>query len=311
MKIKKALTLYNTEKGVANIDYKAIIKGYELAGFTIESYHIDEVYNKLSEIDLSSYDVILFAPMSNALWNSGKHRAYTFEKIAKEAKPGALSMYVSDITFPVNPFMWDKNEEPSVSKRNVLNLVPIKVIASFDDNILSDSSAIERIKKIWMSKLHPESTIHFIEWLSFLFFNYKKPIKNILPPQGHFVNMYYGLEKRKLKSSLLELGMTNKDSLAYGNCSKMLPDCTPQKAKDFDWVNYLDISDNILVPYEPIKCDYQITLRHLEALKLYKDKVKIDPRVSEHIQKCIMTEEEWISTSQKAKNKIIELYKEG
>lgn len=309
--MKKALviTIANNYSG----DYKAFIKGLELANFEVKICFIDELSECIDNMNIKEFDLILFQPLSNSLWNSGKKRGKTFEILAKEAKPGALSAMLVDITFPVDPYIWDKGET-SKEKRNVLNIVPMKILASFSEEILQDEKALERINKIWLQHFHKDSQFIPIEWLTFYYSlntQNKKKKKNLLfdlkEKKNRYRNFYYGIEKKKLKDSLIKMGMESKEDLAYGLCGNMLQHCTTTPNKK-DWQDWIPFVDNIIVPYEPIKGDYQVNFRHLEALRLYPDKIKADPRLSKDIQDCLKSENVWKKKQEETIKKLKELY---
>lgn len=76
----------------------------------------------------------------------------------------------------------------------------------------------------------------------------------------------------------------------------------------FSWVPYARVADRVAIPYEPIKSDYQITIRLLEALLFYKDKVVFDDRVNNELIKYTESIEHWKKKSQEAINDIRKLY---
>lgn len=304
----KILLIYNTMSGVPAMDTDAVRAGLEKLGGEIDRYQIDDLSVVVDDIAVESYNLILFTPLSNALWNSGKKRAYLFEQLSKRSKPGALAMFICDISFGIDPYMWDEGETRE-DKRNVLGLVPIKVFVCLDKSIESNKEYMDRLYKIWLSKLHPESKLLFIEWTSFHIYNYQAPKKkpNLFGAFKRYKNMYYGIEKRKLKDSLISLGMDNKDSIVIGAASNMLPNCSVIESNNkMVWVDYIDRVDNVVVPYEPIKGDYQITLRYIEALKLYKDKVKLDDRIPANMQQYIYSEQAWYDKASETIEKIRE-----
>lgn len=306
--MEKALILYNKHTEFNFSDNVSIREGLTRAGYELTLKHIDSYYLEMETDNVNSYDLIIFSPLSSAIWNSSKNRAKTYEYIFENSQDNSIVMFACDITYGIDGRMWDKGETSNEHKRNVINSKPILIIGSFVEEIKDNPEAMKLLKTKWMKYLHPDSKLEFAEWITFNIYNWtpSQASENLMDLFNDkiYTNMYYGQKKSKLKKSLIRMGLSDED-LVLGPISEMFPNSQHDNTlKSGEWIKYISKSKNILFPYEPIKCDYQVTLRCLEANYFYKDKVKIDNQVSEHIKKHILDKNEWYITADKNVEKL-------
>lgn len=290
-KEKKAL-LFKNRKNYIDIELeKAFAHGLKMAGFDVDIIDIDELADKIESFNVEKYDMIAFDVQNNSLFASNLRRGHMFEELFKRAKEGALTMYACDIRMYFQPWIWDEGESSHKHKRNVFNSKPVKVLASLDESIVNNNEDYERTNSIWMNKLHEDSTIHFIEWLPFTVHTYGNNIDYDEDYAGEKIrNFYYGMRRESLVKSLIDNGINSDKDLLYGSIGRAFDKYPVRKVdvrvkEPLSWVKYVKHSDNVIFPYEPFKSDYQITLRLLEALMFYEDKVVFDSRVNKDIIK--------------------------
>lgn len=238
-------------------------------------------------VNWSSYDLIGIFPNFNALFQSAKNHRKVMKHIAQNSKPGALALILCDIALNIDPFMWDK-EETSKEKENAYAYQPMKVLASFSEKFLEDSKAMDIANKRWMKKLHPGSSFHSLEWLSFYSSSIEDEMESkiisaidsqesIYPNGIPDVNgFYYGLDKSQIAKNLKEEGFgTSEGDTVLGKIGKRF------KKEDYPllsyygadaktstpdhWIPLAQNAKKLYVPYEPFKGDYQFTKRFLEA----------------------------------------------
>lgn len=70
----------------------------------------------------------------------------------------------------------------------------------------------------------------------------------------------------------------------------------------------LKMLDNVIIPYEYLKSDYQITSRLLEALLFYKDKVIFDDKIADGLKKYATDKQLWYDKAEKSAKEIKALY---
>ena len=314
---KKEALLIRHRKNYLDIELEQSFSyGLNTSGFNTKVVDIDELAKIIDDFNIEKYDMIAFDVQYNSMFSSKRKRAYLFEEIFRRAKEGALTMYDCDIQLGLQPWLWDEGEPHETRKRNVFNSRPVKVLASFSPEIINDTKALERVNTVWMNnKLHPDSKIHFIEWISFAVYTYGKNIPN---DEKEFTgepirNFYYGMDRGHIGRSLIRCGMEGEEDLVYGSIARTLKDdkirtIDESVKKPFSWIKYLEHSENVIFPYEPIKSDYQITVRLLEALLFYKDKVVFDDRVNPELIKYTKDIDAWETKAKETADKIKKLY---
>lgn len=315
--MKKAMIL-RFRKHFLDFEFsKALIYGLEQAGYEVKDYLVNDIGKDIDNFDVESYDLILFSPIYNSLWSSGTHHnAYLMEEIMRRSKPYTLAMFACDLQLSSQVKLWDKGEDHTTHKRNVLDSKPIYVLGSIDEAVLDDEKGEKLVNRLWMRGLHPDSKLIFIEWLALLYHTYPKTVEDdVLMPdleEGETIrNFYYGVKRPHIASSLDDLGLNTEDDLIYGasqvgNDKVRIIDFNRRKYKGaLTWIKLAKRSNNVLIPYEPIKSDYQLSLRFLEAMRWYKDKAVVDSRVNSDYPKYIHDEQMWIDKS----NEVIKQFK--
>lgn len=313
-KKKKAL-LFRHRKNYLDIELEAAFKhGLTMAGFDVDWIDIDELAMKIDDFNVEQYDLIGFDVQSNSLFCAGRRRAYMFERLFERAKDGALTMYACDVKMYLQPNLWDKGEDHRTQKRNVFNGKPIKVIASLDPSIRDNEKDFKKTDSIWMRKLHPESTLHLIEWIPFSVHTYGVDFELKEEYEGDKIrNFYYGMRRDSVARSLEANGINSEKDLVYGSISRSIKNEKVRKIdervkKPFTWVKYAKNADNVIIPYEYLKSDYQITSRLLEANLFYKDKVIFDDRIADRLKKYATDKQLWYDKAEKSAKEIKALY---
>lgn len=319
--MKKAMIL-RFRKHFLDLEFsKAIAYGLKQAGYEAEDYFAEDFKREdVDNLNVESYDLILFFPIYNSLWASGRHNAYLVEELMRRSKPYTLAMLACDLQLTNQVNLWDKGENHIDHKRNVLNSKPIFVLASIEEAVLNDEKGEKLVNRLWMKGLHPDSKLIFMEWLSLLFHTYPKSIdENILMPdleEGETIrNFYYGVKRPHIARSLEDMGLNTEADLIYGasqiaNDKVRIIDFNRRKYKDaLSWIKLANKAERVLIPYEPIKSDYQLSLRFLEAMRFYKDKAVVDKRINKEYVKFIYDEQLWIDKANVVIKQLKELSK--
>lgn len=333
---RKTLTLkalvFTTKKNLdalASMDTRVVAYGLERAGYQVDLKELGELRENVDAVPFEDYDVISYAIPDNALYASTAKNYHFYKEMVKRAKPYAICLFQCDITFALDPFIWDPTQGRAETRFNYLKEKPVRVIASFSDSILEDPIAMELMNKKYMSKLHPDSKLVPVEWLSF---NYDMMVKsrggepgsNIADLPARYTELpdvsaevlpigkfYYGIKKPKIARRLKELGLgENPNDAVFGKVGENLPNVrnflTNKKdvGREF-WLPYVRAAQEVILPYEPIKGDHQITLRYLEALEFYPNTVFDDPKTASWIADAARDYKVWIE----AQNRAIKRYK--
>lgn len=314
--------MFKNRKGFVDAVLEDAFKwGLENSGFSVEVVDVDYLSENLDKYTIEDYDIIAFDVQQNSLFCSNKRRLYLYTELFNRAKDGALTMYACDVMIKLQPHLWDK-PVPGYSvyekRTNIFNTRPIRVIISLDPSIEKNKEHMDKAKKVWFSNsnLHKDSTLHFIEWVSFAINTYN-PEGNVEYEASLFTpkirNFYYGMKRDKLVDSLINNGIKTKEDLVFGSIgnhpklSEVQKVIIPSK-KPLQWLPYANIAERVVFPYEPIKSEYQITLRLLEVLKFYKDKVVFDDRVNKRLVEFAKSDKIWHETAAESIEKIKTLY---
>jgi len=327
----KAL-VFTTKKNLealASMDTRVVAYGLERAGYDVDLRELGELREDVDAVPFEDYDIITYAIPDNALYASTTKNYHFYKEMARRAKPYAICLFQCDITFALDPFIWDPAIGRAETRFNYLKDKPVRVIASFSDSILDDPSAMALMESKYMRKLHPDSRFIPVEWLSF---NYDMMVESRggaagsdigdLPlrysnleavpaeelPVGKF---YYGIKKPKIAKRLKELGLgQSPQDAVFGKVGENLPDVRnflkdkKNVGREF-WLPYAQAAEEVFLPYEPIKGDHQITLRHLEALEFYPEGTSIDPKMESWIGETARNYRGWIE----AQDRAVERYK--
>lgn len=312
---KKKALMFRHRKNYLDIELEAAFRhGLIMAGFDVDWIDIDELSMQIDDFNVEQYDLIAFDVQSNSLFCSGKRRAYMFEQLFERAKEGALTMYACDVKMYLQPNLWDKDEDHRKHKRNVFNSKPIKVIASLDPSIQDNEKDFKKTDSIWMKKLHPESTLHLIEWIPFSVHTFGVDFKLEEEYEGDKIrNFYYGMRRDSVAKSLEAHGINSEQDLVYGSISRSIKNEKVRKIdhrvkEPFSWVKYAKNADKVIIPYEYLKSDYQITSRLLEAILFYKDKVVFDDQIADRLKKYATDKQLWYDKAERNAKQIKALY---
>lgn len=310
--MKKALLTISTSNAVGIEDMQALEALLRRANFQVDE--IIELRKLVSQGPvkraIEDYDLIAFGVPYAALHMSGASNLSGMKDLIMRAKEGALALVTSDTSFTMNPKMWDgPNSNPH--KENPYLLRPFKVLGSFQEEILSDPEAIARINFIWMRFLHPKSEFIPLEWQSGMIdflperiVNDSKYINGLFNPESRKIDkFYYGISKPKLFKSLRGLGLgKNSDDAVYGSIAKNFPnvvDLSPPKGSPNNrslWTPLVVQAQQNLLPYDPVKSQYQFTKRFLELALLNPSSVVPDPRIKEELLEYLKIEP-WHTTA--------------
>lgn len=326
-KPKKALMIYFQNNAVEKEDCETLLKAFERKGWETELHFIGEFDNILNidEYPIEDFNFIGLIPSVNAIFQSGRSRKRTMQKIHEKARPGAITLVVCDTTIPVDPHMWDKGET-SKEKTNIYSISPIKVLGSFSENVLEDQDAMTVIKRRWMKNLHPESTFIPLEWLSLHIDTLEESINNKLAEAEEETdeiflngipevkNFYYGISKNKVAKRLKSMGiLEDSQNAVFGTISKDLPDVRSldtgsNKKRGMEyWAPIARKAEGLYIPYDPVKGDYQFTKRFLECYLLNPDGLIIDPLIKPEIAKFIKPDS-WREKADEVTDKLDEIY---
>lgn len=317
--MKNVLILVNKKEqwDIGYIDALTISAMFKSIGFIAEIKSYAEIFSELDDYNFGDYETVAFSAPYNAMFLSSKRNFAIYKKVYAEAKD--IVIYFCDFTFTIDPNLWGADRK--TEKYNLFASRPVKLLMSFSDDIKDDEAAMLIIKNRAISKLHPDSKAYFVEWLTFNYaaFEARRFIENsedlikkavsVLPQVDEIDKFYYGIDKKKLMPSLNKLGLTSGENNAV--LGKIVKLCEGQKEvagfknEDFpEWLPHAAISKNVLFPYEPIKGEYQVTLRCLESLMYYKDKVAIDSDVSDYVSSFCLAREPWIKAMSRNTEKL-------
>jgi hypothetical protein len=280
-------------------DQKALYSGLShLQNMHVEQVELKDLDHDVKSYPIEDYDTIVLPWFGSALYASFGTVRDTLQYVFDHARPYAICIPYAEITFGIDPNVW--NEGDLSSKSPVYASKPVCVIGAFDKGILGDKNAMERITKNFMRKIHNESIFTTCPWESFFSYflpdelhdvGFTCPVQPDLfhpaPPRVH--RFYYGANKPSLVESLKSMGLgEDPDDAVFGNIKKALPDVrdlslsvkknTWNHANTWAW--FARNADELLVPYEPVKGDWLLTKRFIEAEALASDHVSYDHRIN-------------------------------
>lgn len=311
---KKVLlvTFKGNENDAALRDLRVVGEGFQRAGADVRVATSKELYGELETLDIEGFDLIVFVHYAVSLHISTTVNYAVAKAIYERAQDGALAMLYCDVTFKLDTKIWDPAAEGGwrASKLDYLSGRPIKIIASFSDGLIEDPKAMEYVNRKIISRAHPDTSFHTIQWLTLHYGakrlddaanveNYSSPTK--LAPINKF---YYGHKKPLVAKSLKAMGIGNHpDDAIFGGIGKFLPNVKNMWEKgardEVHWGPYAKTAESVMLPYEPIKGDYQVTLRFMEALEVYPDTVEFDDRVAEWMRPFASSATPWLEAQEK------------
>lgn len=298
-------------------DAKSVAIGFKRAGYAVDFVSQKELTSGETEIAIGSYSLICYEPPRNALHFSTPSNFEFFTKLHREARDGALTLHYCDLSFPLDPNIWNPKMGRDKSKINLMAGRPVRIMGSFSSDILRDAQAMDLIRKRVLTKMHPDSSFVPLEWNTL---NYARVAEDggfqDTPRVQHlqYDNFYYGLDKRKLVPSLKRLGLGGSvNDAVLGSISKAFPGVKNVQQHGGSggrepWLPHALLARRILIPYERIKGDYQATLRFLEALMFYPDRAVLDPQIADWMQPMASEHGPWKQRVAETVDRMVDLH---
>ena len=286
MVLKKVLVVWNSNNRVEHRDCDGIQKALEEHGVYVEQIRMSHMFNKYDEIDINSFDAILFKPWFNAMFGSGGNAWGLSDRLREEYK-GKVYVNYCDIKMKFTCTVL-RHTEDGYDKKNFFEGMDASILYSLDESVLENKS--------FMNSLY-ERTSDFklpivpFEW-NFMTYSLVGELSSSVNKECElkYSKCYWGQFKKKVKESLdvMEFGKVNDIAIGpiatkYPNCHQILPE---KSGQTIPFEEYVPKSKYILIPYEEIKSEHQVTLRFMEAIALMNKKSEIvfDPRVSEYLK---------------------------
>lgn len=318
----RALVISPTSN-VEKFDYRdaeVVALGLKRAGYAVHFANLRDLIAGSASLDFASFDIIDYPAPFNALWRSSTANYDFFTRLHTEAKEGALTLHFCDITFPLDPHIWDPKVGRSETRINLMKERPVRIIGSFADAILHDEAAMALIHSKLLSKVHPDSRFVPVEWNTFNFAMEEQrgglggPAPESRRKHGGIDRFYYGIEKPKLVPSLKRLGLgESSEDAVFGRIGKRFPEVrnlAPNRASEGEsyWLPHALSAKRVLLPFEPVKGEYQVTLRFLEALRFYPDTAVTDPLVPDWMRSMVTEQSIWRERMAKAEDLLAHLH---
>lgn len=309
----RILSIVTSENGYNIYDHDCYKGLLEYCGYEVDQIVLKDLAKTYKTMDISKYDNVILEPLMNDLWYIKYNPVEMFTFIFKTIGRGIL--FISDITYPLAHKMYDEGKEDN--RINIWGLVPFDVFPAFYKDIENDEEAMKVITSKWLRHLHPESKIHFLNWENYYvkmkdtYLKYRSKSIGLDLDTNKYSNFYYGLEKHKLVESLVSLGLGEKENdLLIGPIAKTekIKNQIVRYPKERNYLDYLEKVDYVLMPYEKIKGDYQVTTRMVECLWFYSDKVKVDERIDSRLKEHLFSEEIWLKELEEVKNEIKNIF---
>lgn len=287
MEMKKVLIVWNSNNRVEHRDCDGVQKALEDHGIYVEQIRLSHMYKKYDEIDVNSFDMILFKPWFNAMFASGGNAWDLSERIKSEYK-GKIGIIYCDIKMKFTSNVL-KHTEDGYLKKNFFEGMDSEILYSLDDSVLENR---EFMKSLYERTSDFKMPIVPFEW-NFMTFSLYDELSSSVDKDCdiQYSKCYWGQNKPKVKKSLdlMEFGKVNDIAIGpiatkYPSCIQILPE---KKGTTIPFEEYVTKSRYILIPYEEIKSEHQFTLRFVEAISLMNNKSELvfDPRVSDYLRK--------------------------
>lgn len=331
MNKRKAIIIAIQSNPVELSDCEALSSGMKRAVFDTEICKLSDLAKDDNYLkrNWGEYSSVVFTPCLNGLWISKKNNKECLKHIFNNSKESALSLLICDTTLSIDVNVWDKDEDSS-QKEAVFASKPLKVIGSFDKAITEDEEAMKVLHRVYFRKLHEDSKLYPIEWLSFYIYDLEDKIKEKIKlskeiesevyPNGlpEIDGFYYGISKKKVAKELEEMGFGNSEKDAvFGGISKNFPESkypnllrfgeNPRKVTPEYWIPLAQKAKKLYIPYDPVKGDYQFTKRFLESYLLNPDGLYISDKINSNI-KAFFTKEKWYEEAKNSERELSELF---
>jgi predicted O-methyltransferase YrrM len=232
----------------------------------------------------------------------------TLTQIIDATRPGRLFVHGCDVQFGragmlARPF-----------KRR-----PVTMVGSLSPSI-ADTAMGDELRAAWMAPLHPDSHIVWCEYLAGLIHTKGPEIQAAAErartrPASDVRAFYWGIKRPGVVESLRSLGFgSDKRDAAFGTITQLfrqVRNVTAGDKYDMDsWAHYAMHAEQVMLPYEPIKSEHQITRRLLECAILAGDHTVVDPRLSDHVQR-FLDPAEWVTYAKQVSGELLEILDEG
>lgn len=285
-KIKKVLIVWNANNRVEHRDCDGVKKALEEHGVYVEKIRLSHMLKKYDEIDVNSFDAILFKPWFNAMFGSGGNTWDLSERLKSEYKGRILVMYC-DIKMKFTSIVLRRSDSGYL-KKNFFEGMNAEILYSLDTSVLENE---EFMKSLYERTSDFQLKIVPFEW-NFMTFSLFEELSLCINKDCEIVysKCYWGQYKPKVKKSLdlMEFGKTNDIAIGpiatkYPHCNAILPE---KSGQTIPFEEYVPKSKYIIIPYEEIKSEHQVTLRFVESLALMNNNAEIvfDPRVSDYVK---------------------------
>ena len=284
--MSRILVVWNSNNRVEHRDCDGVQKALEDQGHYVEQIRMSHMYKKYDEVNINSFDCIMFKPWFNAQFGSGGNAWKLSERLRDEFK-GKIFVFYCDIKMKFTPLIL-KYTESGYEKKNFFDGMNAKMLYSLHKSVLDDEEAMSAIME--RTKEFDMPIIPF-EWNFFTFSLYDE-LQSLVDFHQPLVynSIYWGQFKKKVRDSLrlMEFGKINDISVGpiakhFGESLQILPE---KDGTTIPFEEYVPKAKYVLVPFEDIKGKYQFTLRFVEALALKNSIATIvfDPRVSDYLQ---------------------------
>lgn len=306
----KILVAWNSPDRIEQRDVTSLSKSLEDAGNTVTLIRRSHMFKKYDELDIDSYDLILMKPWFNAMFGSGGNMVGLKERL-KNFK-GKIGVIYCDIKMKFSPFILDRHEDGTYDKINFFDGLDACLVYSLHESIKNDSESLTKIKERTSDFNLP---IKFIEW-NFCTISVFDELYNSVDHDQYIIysKVYFGQYKKGVYDSLRTMEFGNRNDVVIGGIAHKFPEANQvydkdnkgnQSGKAIPFEEYVPKAKYVLIPYEPIKSEYQVTLRFVESIALMNKNAELvfDPRVSEYLRSFTTRE----SLEQKSKEVVKQL----
>lgn len=287
----KILIAWNSPDRIEQRDVTSLAKSLENAGNTVTLIRRSHMFKKYDELDIDSYDLILMKPWFNAMFGSGGNMLGLKERL--KSFKGKIGIIYCDIKMKFSPFILDRHEDGTYDKINFFDGLDAFLVYSLHESILNDPESLARIKERTSDFNLP---IKFIEW-NFCTVSLFDDLYNSVDHDQEIVydKIYFGQFKRGVYDSLRTMDFGARNDVVIGGIAHKFPEAhqiyekdkkDKQSGKAIPFEEYVPMSKYVLIPYDPIKSEYQVTLRFVESIALMNNNAELvfDPRVSEYLK---------------------------
>lgn len=287
----KILIVWSSPDRIEQRDVTSLAKSLENAGNTVTLIRRSHMFKKYDELNIDSYDLILMKPWFNAMFGSGGNMIGLKERL-KNFK-GKIGIIYCDIKMKFSPFILDRHEDGTYDKINFFDGLDAFLAYSLHESILDDPESLAKIKERTSDFNLP---IKFIEW-NFCTVSLFDDLYNSVDHDQDIVydKIYFGQFKKGVYDSLRIMDFGAHNDVVIGGIAHKFPGAHQiyekdkkgnQSGKAIPFEEYVPMSKYVLIPYEPIKSEYQVTLRFVESIALMNSNAELvfDPRVSEYLK---------------------------